>query len=188
MVNAFFRKLRARSRQLRTAIGANVTITFALATVPMVGFVGAAVDYSHANAVEAAMQTFALATIPMVGFVGAAVDYSHANAVKAAMQMAADSTALMLSKNVASLNSTDLQTKATDYFKAMFPRTDASGLAVTATYNTTNGSQIVVNASSNVKTNFMGMMGFSSLRVAVDSQVKWGNIKLRVALALDTTG
>lgn len=42
--------------------------------------------------------------------------------------------------------------------------------------------------SSNVKTNFMGMMGFSTLRVAVDSQVKWGNTKMRVALALDTTG
>ena len=46
---------------------------------------------------------FALAIIPMVGFVGAAVDYSHANSVKAAMQAAADSTALMLSKDAATL-------------------------------------------------------------------------------------
>ena len=37
----------------------NVTITFALAIVPMVGFVGAAVDYSHANSVKAAMQAAA---------------------------------------------------------------------------------------------------------------------------------
>ncbi len=41
---------------LRTANGGNVTITFALATIPMVGFVGAAVDYSRANSVKAAMQ------------------------------------------------------------------------------------------------------------------------------------
>jgi Flp pilus assembly protein TadG len=37
--------------------------------------------------------TFALATLPVVGSVGFAVDYSHANSVKAAMQAALDSTA-----------------------------------------------------------------------------------------------
>jgi Flp pilus assembly protein TadG len=152
-----FEILRRRLRELRTANGANVSITFALAT------------------------------IPMVGFVGAAVDYSHANAVKAAMQMAADSTALMLSKNAATLNNSDLQTKAGEYFKALFTRTDATGLTVSATY-TTAESKVVVNATSNVKTNFMGLMGFNSLNVAVNSQVAWGNTKLRVALVLDTTG
>ena len=147
-----------RLRELRAANGANVTITFALATVPIVGFVGAAVDYSHANA------------------------------VKAAMQMAADSTALMLSKNASTLATSDLQTIANDYFKALFTRTDATGLAVSATYTTGGGSQVVINASSKVKTNFMNLMGFNSLNVAVDSQVKWGNSRLRVALVLDNTG
>ena len=132
--------------------------------------------------------TFALATIPMVGFVGAAVDYSHANSVKAAMQAAADSTALMLSKDGATLNAASLQTKANSYFTALFTRPEATGLVVTATYNTTNGSQVVVNASSNVKANFMGLMGISTMKVAADSQVKWGNTKMRVALVLDNTG
>jgi hypothetical protein len=59
---------------------------------------------------------------------------------------------------------------------------------VTATYTTANGSQVVINASSNVKANFMGLMGITTMKVAVDSQVKWGNTKLRVALVLDTTG
>ena len=36
--------------------------------------------------------TFALTTIPMVGFVGAAVDYSRGNSAKAAMQQAIDAT------------------------------------------------------------------------------------------------
>jgi hypothetical protein len=104
------------------------------------------------------------------------------------MQMAADSTALMLSKNAATLDNSQLQTKANEYFKALFTRTDASGLAVSATYSTANGSQVVLNATSNVKTSFMGLMGFNSLNVAVNSQVAWGNTKLRVALVLDTTG
>ena len=74
--------------------------------------------------------TFALATIPMVGFVGAAVDYSHANSVKAAMQAAADSTALMLSKDAATLTSASLQTKANSYFTALFTRPEATGVSV----------------------------------------------------------
>jgi Flp pilus assembly protein TadG len=157
-MKSLFDRLYRRARELRAANGANVTVTFALAT------------------------------IPMVGFVGAAVDYSHANSVKAAMQAAADSTALMLSKDAATLTTANLQTKANDYFKALFTRKEATGLTVAATYTTSGGSQVVINASSNVKANFMGLMGVNTMKVAVDSQVKWGNTKLRVALVLDTTG
>jgi Flp pilus assembly protein TadG len=159
-IRTFIDRLRRIARELRAANGANVTVTFALATVPMVGFVGAAVDYSHANS------------------------------VKAAMQAASDSTALMLSKTAATMTNSQLQTKALDYFKALFTRPEATGLTVSATYNanTGNGSQVIINASSNVKADFMGLLGLSSLKVAVDSQVRWGNSRMRVALALDTTG
>ncbi len=150
--------LRRRLRELRAANGANVTITFALAT------------------------------IPMVGFVGAAVDYSHANSVKAAMQAAADATALMLSKIAYSLNSSQIQTKANDYFKALFTKPEATNVTITATYSSTNGNLVLVNATSDVKTSFMNLMGFKTMKVGVDSQVKWGNTRLRVALVLDTTG
>ena len=93
-MKALFDRICRTVRELRAANGANVTITFALAT------------------------------IPMVGFIGAAVDYSHANSVKAAMQSAADSTALMLSKTAASLSTSALQTKASDYFNALLTRTN----------------------------------------------------------------
>jgi len=144
-------------------------------------------EFRQANAANVTI-TFAFATIPMIGFIGAAVDYSHGNAVKAQLQAAADSTALMLSKDAASLTNSQIQTKANDYFKALYTRTDSTGLTVSATYNTTNGSQVIVNANANVKTDFMGLMGISQLNVGVNSQVKWGNTKLRVALVLDTTG
>jgi Flp pilus assembly protein TadG len=42
--------------------------------------------------------TFALATMPVMGLVGAAVDYSHAAAVRTSMQSALDATALAMSK------------------------------------------------------------------------------------------
>ena len=44
---------------------------------------------------------FALAVIPVIGLVGAAVDYSRANSARTAMQAAIDATALMLSKDAA---------------------------------------------------------------------------------------
>src|SRR5262245_31345207 len=84
--------------------------------------------------------TFAIATIPLVGFVGAAMDYSRANSAKAAMQVALDSSALMLAKEAYSLTTAQLDTKATDYFKSLFTRTDVANATVTPTYTTSNGS------------------------------------------------
>ena len=132
--------------------------------------------------------TFALATVPMIGFVGASIDYSHANSVKTAMQAAADSTALMLSRIAASSTSAELQTKGNDYFKALFNRPEANGLNIDINYTNTSGSVVKVAATANVKTDFMKMMGFSNLKIGVDSTAKWGNTRMRVALALDTTG
>jgi Flp pilus assembly protein TadG len=132
--------------------------------------------------------TFALTIVPIVGFVGAAVDYSHANSVKTALQAATDATALMLSKNAATMTNAQLQTQAFNYLQALFTRSEATGLAVTATYNNTNGSQVLVVSSADVQSNFMNMMGISTMKVGADSQVRWGNVRMRVALVLDTTG
>lgn len=157
-IASLFNRFRELAQELRTANGANVTITFALATVPMVGFVGAAVDYSRGNS------------------------------VKTAMQAASDATALMLSKVATGMTATDLQTKGTAYFQALFNRPEATGLQVNVTYTTTNGSQVVVAATANVKTDFMNLIGMSTMKVGVNSQIKWGNSRLRVSLVLDNTG
>src|SRR5476649_2553868 len=81
--------------------------------------------------------TFALASLPIVGTVGFAVDYSHANSVKAAMQAALDSTALMLSKEAATDTNSALQADALNFFKALFTRPEATSVSIAATYTTT---------------------------------------------------
>ena len=79
--------------------------------------------------------TFALATVPIIGFVGAAVDYSRGNSAKVAMQMAIDSTALMLSKDAPTLTTAEqLSQKANDYFGALFNRTEVTNIVVTPTF------------------------------------------------------
>jgi len=79
--------------------------------------------------------TFTLALIPIIGFVGAAVDYSHANSIKAAMQVALDATALAMSKTVGSLTDADLKQKSDAYFKASFTRPEATNIDISASYD-----------------------------------------------------
>src|SRR5471030_1432393 len=85
--------------------------------------------------------TFALASLPIVGTVGFAVDYSHANSVKVAMQAALDSTALMLAKEASTVTSGQLQTDALSYFSALFTRPESTSVTISATYTTSGGSK-----------------------------------------------
>jgi Flp pilus assembly protein TadG len=131
----------------------------------------------------------ALGAIPLIGSVGAAVDYSRASSVRSAMQAAGDATALMLAKTASSLSNGQLQTNATAYFLANFHRPDAQNVLVSATYSQgQSGFNVTVNGSANVPTNFMGLFGFSTVPLTTTASVSWNNAKLRVALVLDNTG
>jgi Flp pilus assembly protein TadG len=132
--------------------------------------------------------TFAMATLPVIGGVGAAVDYSRANAVKASLQAALDATALILSKEAATDSSGQLQTNALKYFKANYTPSNTNNITVSASYTTSGGSAVTVNASVDVPTVFMGIMGYRTITVNGSSTAKWGNTRLRVALVLDNTG
>ncbi len=131
---------------------------------------------------------FGLLAIPIVGLVGSAVDYSRANSAKAAMQSAADATALMLSKQAANLTTSEIASKATSYFNALFNRTDVNNVSITPTYTTTGGSQVVITATGAMPTTILKAIGFANFNIDVASTVKWGNTRLRVALVLDNTG
>jgi Flp pilus assembly protein TadG len=131
---------------------------------------------------------FALASLPIIAFVGAAVDYSRANSVKAAMQSALDSTALMISKEASTDTSTQLQTNATNYFKALFTRTEATNVQITATYNPTSATAMLLNATASVPTYLLGIIGIHNIDLDLTSTSKWGETRLRVALVLDNTG
>jgi Flp pilus assembly protein TadG len=130
----------------------------------------------------------ALGIIPLVGSVGAAVDYSRASSVRTAMQAAGDATALMLAKTATTLNNTQLQSSATAFFVANFNRPEAQDVQVVATYSSgQQGFNVTVNGTAKVNTNFMGMMGFAQIPLSTTASVSWNNAKLRVALVLDNT-
>ncbi|MEA2903167.1 MAG: hypothetical protein QOI12_554 [Alphaproteobacteria bacterium] len=132
----------------------------------------------------------ALGIVPLVGCVGAAVDYSRANAVRTAMQSALDSTALMLSKDAQTLNGVQLNSKATAYFTAMFSRPEASNVQVTPQFsNPQQGSfALGVTGTARINTMFWRLIGQPQIDLTAYGEVIWGIKKLNLALALDNTG
>jgi Flp pilus assembly protein TadG len=131
---------------------------------------------------------FALAIVPVVGLVGASIDYSRANSARTAMQSALDATSLAMAKLAPTLTQAQLQTQATAYFNAMYNRPEAKNIVITPTYTTSGGTKLVVAGSASLDTAFMKLMGYSSLTIGSSSTVTWGMNRMRVALALDNTG
>jgi Flp pilus assembly protein TadG len=82
---------------------------------------------------------FAIAMLPIFGFMGATIDFQRASSAKVQMQSALDATALILARDTAALTDGTLQTKALAFFQAQFNKPEAQDLQVTAAYQATGG-------------------------------------------------
>jgi Flp pilus assembly protein TadG len=139
---------------------------------------------------------FAIALVPILTFMGAAIDYSRANSARSSMQSALDSTALMLSKDLTDgrISPSDIEAKAKSYFAALYTNRDSTVVSddIHATYvpndNTTGISNIVITGSGSVTADFMKIAGFPQLGFNTGATATWGNARLRVAMVLDVTG
>jgi Flp pilus assembly protein TadG len=135
---------------------------------------------------------FAIALVPLISFIGAAIDYSRANRARSSMQSALDSTALMVSKDLSqgTITTSEVNTKAQAYFTALFTNTEAQSVQIGATYTADSGtgSTIQINGSGSITTDFMKVAGFPQLNFNTSSTAAWGNVRMRVAMALDNTG
>jgi hypothetical protein len=78
------------------------------------------------------------------------------------------------------------------YFAALYTNTESVlKTPITAIYTQDNGnlgSTIEVNGSGSITTDFMRVVGFPTLGFSGASTTAWGNVKMRVAMALDNTG
>ena len=135
---------------------------------------------------------FVIALIPILGLVGAAVDYSRASAARTSMQAALDSTALMLLKDISSgvISSSQVSTAASSDFKGLYTNADSQVVTVTASYTAQNGSSppaVQVSASGSINTDFLNVIGFPTLVFSASATTTFGAGLLRVALVLDNT-
>jgi Flp pilus assembly protein TadG len=136
---------------------------------------------------------FGIACVPLITFVGVAVDYSRLNAARSSMQSALDSAALMVSKDLTSgvITASQVTTAAQNYFAALYTNKDATTQTPTATYTVGSGSTastVLITVNGSIKTDFLNVAGFPTLPFSASSTATWGNVKMRVALALDNTG
>jgi len=136
---------------------------------------------------------FGIACVPLITFVGVAVDYSRLNAARSSMQSAIDSTALMVSKDLTSgvITASQVTAAAQNYFAALYTNKDATTQQPTATYTVGSGSvasTVLITVNGSIKTDFLNVAGFPTLPFSASSTATWGNVKMRVALVLDNTG
>ncbi|MBN9039739.1 MAG: hypothetical protein BGP05_22495 [Rhizobiales bacterium 62-47] len=137
---------------------------------------------------------FAIALVPMLAMVGAAVDYSRANAARTSIQSALDTTALMISKDAAAnpnLSPDDIQGLAKKYFAALYHNKDAPNVTVAATFAANSGSvgsTVSVTGYGTMRTDFMKVVNIPEIEINTSSKTAWGNARMRVAMVLDNTG
>ena len=118
---------------------------------------------------------FALAIIPVVGFVGAAIDYSRANSVRAGMQSALDATSLAMAKLAPTLTQSQLQTQTTAYFKALFNQPEAKNVDDHADlHDDRRLAADRSRPPAAMDTAFMKVMGYSSLNIGSSSDGQVG--------------
>ena len=115
---------------------------------------------------------FALASIPILGFVGAAIDYSIAVRTQTKIEAALDTALLLaISKAEITKTATTAQADAVTMFTGQLATfgvgTQSSTITVT---DTTTGRTANGTASSVVPTTFMRILGFNTLTVTGTSQ------------------
>lgn len=153
---------------------------------------GAARRFARADQGNIAV-IFGIVCVPLITFMGAAIDYSRLNAARSSMQSALNSTALMVSKDLTSgvITTSQISSAAQNYFSALYTDKDAVTDPISASYTAGSGSTtstMVVTGSGHINTDFLNVINFPTLNFNANSTATWGNVKMRVALALDNTG
>jgi Flp pilus assembly protein TadG len=132
---------------------------------------------------------FAIAMVPVIGFAGAAVDYSRANAARTSMQTALDATALFLSKEAQGLSPEQVSQKGQAYFDSIFKSQFAKNVTLNTAFVSLNGNfTINVSATADVDTTVARVLGVDQMKIGSSSEVVWGLKRLELALVLDVTG
>jgi len=136
---------------------------------------------------------FALALIPMLGAIGAAIDYSNAAQIRQKMQNAVDAGVLAAVGARPGGQATPTTAQVIDSVKAYITANLAgSTVFSTPVINASvNGNVVSADITVDVPTSFMKVLGISksTVHVAASSQAATTNpVSVEVALVLDTTG
>ena len=135
---------------------------------------------------------FALAIVPIIGLVGAAVDYSRGNAARTAMLASLDATALMLSRDAADHGRRRRSPpRRHRYFNAQFNRPEVAERPGQRGADQPAAGQLHARCDGERQRAddvHASVLGQTKIDIGSSAQVKWGVKKLELALVLDNTG
>ena len=129
---------------------------------------------------------FAILILPLLTVMAIAVDLSQFLVMKQSLQSALDSAALNVGQSP-TLSDANAATQAQAFINANYPNLSAIGSlqSVTVTHTTTS---TVITATASMNTNFLQIIGYSTMAFTVSSQIAVNLNKLEVVLVLDNTG
>jgi Flp pilus assembly protein TadG len=131
---------------------------------------------------------FGLGAIPLLVAVGAAVDMVQFNHVETVLQSAADAAALAAAAANTSSNHADVSTVVNDYLKANNAFAVLKSVTgVTQTIDSKTGI-LRVSVKGQYDTNFLSIVGISSMQASASAEVNFSMKALEIALVLDNTG
>jgi len=134
--------------------------------------------------------TFAIALLPILGFIGAAVDYSIAVNTRTKIEAALDTSVLLAtSRTELNVSAATAQADALKMFQAQIGTFGITTKTATFTVaDAVNGRTATGTASAEVPTTFMRVMGFNKLTVTGDATAKVGlPVYIDFYLLLDNT-
>jgi len=129
---------------------------------------------------------FAILVVPIVAMVGAAVDYSNAFRAKSRVQQALDATSLAVNRSIGQISESDLAKLAQDTFISnLGPHFSATLSKIDIAIQ---DRVVTLQANTQVKTMFMGVVGIDTIDIGATSQTVTGKLISEVALVLDNSG
>ena len=129
---------------------------------------------------------FAILILPLLTVMAIAVDLGEFLVMKQQLQNAVDAAALDIGQQP-TLTDAAASSQALAFISANYPNLSVIATLQPPTVTRTTTS-VVVTANASMKTNFLQVIGYSTLGVTVSSQVSVNQNKLEVVLVLDNTG
>lgn len=144
--------------------------------------------HSLANDVRGASIVFvAAAIIPLVAFVGVGTDAARGYLLKARLSQALDAAGLAGAQNA--YDSTKLSQDVSMFFAANMPPgfMDATLTGPTYSFDSAN-DKLTLNASAEIPTTFMRVLGFQTLKVSASTEITRKQIYMDIILGMDVSG
>ncbi|MDR6869729.1 Flp pilus assembly protein TadG [Bosea sp. BE125] len=134
------------------------------------------------------MMLFGLSMIPVLGLVGAAVDYSRATTMRTMLNAAIDSAALMAARDAAKLTDAQLRDRVNGWIRANLHGDAADGFSGATIAIDRTGRTINISATASLTTSLTQLISQNAVQISSSSQSSWGTNTIELALVLDNTG